>query len=240
MFVLQHGETTHVLGQRAPLPLDILATAAQAGERLTFSPALREARDPQAINATPVVWLHVQTDLPAASVLGQLHALRPAAVVQTDEGVDIYWKISSLGSEDAPRAMESLATALGGSVTSTHGLRPVPLRPADVALDRDASTVRYDSLTAAISGLPRFTPRATVVAHVPVADGHRLEPGDAVRADVAVSTPRFEGEIARAPFDGPPALACEGTAPRSFPEASVLVRALAEAEGLPLEQAWLL
>ena len=129
VFVLQHGETTHVLGERAPLPLDILAAAAQAGERITFSPALRVARDPQGINATPVVWVHVQTDLPAPSVLGQLHALRPAAIVRADEGVDIYWMILGLGSEDAPRVMESLAAELGGSVTSTHALRRVPLRP---------------------------------------------------------------------------------------------------------------
>ncbi|MCL6554248.1 MAG: hypothetical protein K6W08_14190 [Firmicutes bacterium] len=164
-FLLSVRGRARALTRREPLPLDLLAAAAAAGERIAFSPALRTAADHDAIAELPVVWVRLEEGLPAASVLERLRHLHPVAVVRADGGADVYWRTPSPAPEEAGPAMERLAAAVGGVATTLDALRPLPLRPEDLALDPDAPALDPNAIRAAEEPRPQAAPDAAAPAH---------------------------------------------------------------------------
>jgi hypothetical protein len=161
-FLISVRGRTHVLSRREPLPLDLLAAAAAAGERVAFSPALRAPADPEVVGELPVVWVHLEDDLPAAGALKRLRHLRPLAVVRADGGVDVYWRTPSPAPEEAAPVMARLAAATGGVATALDALRPLPLDP-------DAPPLDPDIVRAPEAPSPRTLPAE--VAAAPAHDG---------------------------------------------------------------------
>ncbi len=133
-FLLRIGD--RVLGQpcRSPLPFHLISRAAEAGQTVAFSPALRAGPEHGEVVEIPAVCILLRGEGDPAGLLQGLGSLHPVAAVAVEGGIDVYLTPSSTDPRQALTEARRFAEACGGKAASPDAFLPLPLTPEALLL----------------------------------------------------------------------------------------------------------